>query len=239
MKKILILLLLFIPLFLSAQTTGRLPYKTIQQIYQGDTCLTTILTDSVKYHTNNAAFIFDKTIKVNNDTLASQGYARAHGSGGGGLVDTLTKIKSIYQAKLDTTKLYNQIITKQPQLSGTGFIKASGTTISYDNSSYATTTTVGLLQPDSITYNTAFPFNKTLTYMSHTLTANDVITVNATGAINQGGGQILFINNTSYTPDFSAYLPHVVGSYDNTKTYSLCTFIKVYGIYIVSILNVN
>ena len=36
----------------------------------------------------------------------------------------------------DTTSLSNRINTKQPQLNGTGFVKASGTTISYDNSSY-------------------------------------------------------------------------------------------------------
>lgn len=36
----------------------------------------------------------------------------------------------------DTVKLHNQIATKQPQLSGTGFVKASGTTITYDNTTY-------------------------------------------------------------------------------------------------------
>ncbi len=36
----------------------------------------------------------------------------------------------------DTTSLSDRINTKQPQLNGTGFVKASGTTISYDNSSY-------------------------------------------------------------------------------------------------------
>lgn len=36
----------------------------------------------------------------------------------------------------DTIPIHNQIATKQPQLSGTGFVKASGTTITYDNSTY-------------------------------------------------------------------------------------------------------
>lgn len=36
----------------------------------------------------------------------------------------------------DTIPIHNQIITKQPQLSGTGFVKSSGTTITYDNSTY-------------------------------------------------------------------------------------------------------
>jgi len=35
---------------------------------------------------------------------------------------------------------YNTFNNKQPQLNGTGFVKASGTTISYDNSTYLTTT---------------------------------------------------------------------------------------------------
>ena len=39
----------------------------------------------------------------------------------------------------DTASLSNRINAKQPQLNGTGFVKASGTTISYDNSTYATT----------------------------------------------------------------------------------------------------
>lgn len=41
-----------------------------------------------------------------------------------------------YLKIVDTTKLHNQITAKQPQLSGTGFVKASGTTITYDNSTY-------------------------------------------------------------------------------------------------------
>jgi hypothetical protein len=36
-------------------------------------------------------------------------------------------------------KAQGQINSKQPQLNGTGFVKASGTAISYDNSTYATT----------------------------------------------------------------------------------------------------
>jgi hypothetical protein len=37
------------------------------------------------------------------------------------------------------TTVTNSIATKQPQLNGTGFVKISGTTISYDNSTYLTT----------------------------------------------------------------------------------------------------
>ena len=47
-----------------------------------------------------------------------------------------------YSTSNQTTRsnLNAAIETKQPQLSGTGFVKASGTTISYDNSTYLTTT---------------------------------------------------------------------------------------------------
>jgi hypothetical protein len=36
-----------------------------------------------------------------------------------------------------TSSIQTQLNAKQPQLNGTGFVKASGTTISYDNSVYA------------------------------------------------------------------------------------------------------
>ena len=38
---------------------------------------------------------------------------------------------------------WNTFNNKQPQINGTGFVKATGTTISYDNSTYLTTTTAG------------------------------------------------------------------------------------------------
>jgi hypothetical protein len=38
-----------------------------------------------------------------------------------------------------TSSIQTQLGNKQPQLNGTGFVKASGTTISYDNSTYLTT----------------------------------------------------------------------------------------------------
>jgi len=40
-----------------------------------------------------------------------------------------------------TSSIQTQLGNKQPQLNGTGFVKASGTTISYDNSTYLTTST--------------------------------------------------------------------------------------------------
>ena len=58
--------------------------------------------------------------------------------------DTSTML-SAYLRKVDTASLSNRINAKQNQLNGTGFVKASGTTISYDNSTYLTSavTSVG------------------------------------------------------------------------------------------------
>src|SRR6188508_3060165 len=41
--------------------------------------------------------------------------------------------------KIDTLQYNNRIVSKQDKLSGTGFVKVSGPTISYDNSNYLTT----------------------------------------------------------------------------------------------------
>lgn len=210
-------------------------FDTHRQLLSTDTLFTIKNIGSNKFQVLYDGSVYSKgsIFKQGTDTLATQAYARAHGSSGGGgtvtsvsittangisgtvanatttpgitiLPDTVNKYKTHTQSNADTVKLHNQL---------------------------------ALLLPDSVAYNTAFPFNKTLTYMSHTLTANDVITINSTGAINQGGGQILFTNNTSYTPVLTAFKN--IGVYNNTYTYSLCTFIKVHGLYIVSILNFN
>jgi hypothetical protein len=75
-------------------------------------------------------------------------------TGGGGSTDTTSLSNRInlkvnisdtaamllpYLRKADTASLSSRINLKQNQLNGTGFVKASGTTISYDNSTYLTT----------------------------------------------------------------------------------------------------
>jgi hypothetical protein len=54
-------------------------------------------------------------------------------------IDTVNTIATKDKVKKDSAVLQTSIATKQPQLNGTGFVKASGTTISYDNSTYLTT----------------------------------------------------------------------------------------------------
>jgi hypothetical protein len=56
-------------------------------------------------------------------------------------VATYPSLTELSYVKGATSSLQTQIGTKQPQLNGTGFVKASGTTISYDNSTYLTSVT--------------------------------------------------------------------------------------------------
>lgn len=92
--------------------------------------------------------------------------------------------------------------------------------------------------PVTVTYNTAFPFNKGLTMMYHTLDANDTLTVNTTGALDGGGGWIEFTNDGVHEPVLNAF--HILsGSYDKTKTYSSLVFARINGRYTVSITNYN
>jgi hypothetical protein len=98
---------------------------------------------------------------------------------------------------------------------------------------------------DSIGYTTAIPFyNKFCTHIrSHTLAANDSLTVSTTNAVLGGGAMLLFKNNVLYLPKFSPLL-HMCGDYDVTYTYTLLIFIRKWDeagnpIYIGSILNFN
>lgn len=52
---------------------------------------------------------------------------------------TYPSLTEISYVKGVTSSIQTQIDGKQPQLNGTGFVKASGTTITYDNSTYLTT----------------------------------------------------------------------------------------------------
>lgn len=83
MKRLLFILLLF-PAILQAQNIY--PIRGINRtVYSGDTLDTKFSADSTKFVTNNKAFVFNKTVKVNKDTLATNAYARSVGGSGGGL----------------------------------------------------------------------------------------------------------------------------------------------------------
>jgi hypothetical protein len=189
----------------------------------------------IKSHSDSTAYIFDTHRQaLSTDTLLS---IKNLGSNKFQVLydGSVYSKGSIFKQGIDT--LATQAYVRSHGGSGGGTWGSITGTLSSQTDLNQVLDSLRSMLPDSIPYNTDFPFNKTLTYRSHTLTANDVITINSTGAINQGGGQILFINNTSYTPNLTAY--KVIGDYDNTYTYTLCTFEKVHGLYIVSIINFN
>jgi hypothetical protein len=91
---------------------------------------------------------------------------------------------------------------------------------------------------NSVSYTTSIPFNYTNTDIaSHTLSANDVFTINSTGALDNTTSTVILTNSTSYTPDLTAF--HQIGVYDNTYTYTYLEFFRKRGLYFVSIINVN
>ena len=63
---------------------------------------------------------------------------------------TYPSLTEISYVKGVTSAVQTQINSKQPQLNGTGFVKASGTTISYDNSTYLTS--IGTGTTNELTY---------------------------------------------------------------------------------------
>ena len=64
MKRLLTMIMLLCSVSVFGQI-GRLPYKTLMQTYRGDTCKTTLDTDTVHYYTDLNIFDFNKPITVN------------------------------------------------------------------------------------------------------------------------------------------------------------------------------
>jgi hypothetical protein len=94
----------------------------------------------------------------------------------------------------DQTDLNNALIAKQDALSGTGFVKISGTTISYDNSTYLTTASA------SATYA---PISHTHAQADITNLVSDLAAkqpqLNGTGFVKISGTTISYDNNTYLT----------------------------------------
>jgi hypothetical protein len=92
------------------------------------------------------------------------------------------------------------------------------------------------LTPYTTTYTTAIPFDKLHTDMdTHTMVGNVAFTINSSNSLDSSETDLLLINNASYSIDVSQF--HSAGIYDNTLAYSLLSFIRKRGLYIVSILN--
>lgn len=157
---------------------------------------------------NNFIFyqpVYKETNSAPDSAFITIGHTKTLISRVGGSGADSTKMKSNYQARLDSIKLSNRI---------------------------------SFLMPKNISYTTSIPFDYQLNDLGlHTIVGNETLTINSTGAVDNGGCQVLMVNNTSYTLNLTAF--HVLGTYDNTSTYTLLTFIRKGGLYLVSILNFN
>jgi len=84
-------------------------------------------------------------------------------------VATYPSLTELSYVKGLTSSAQTHIGTKQPQLNGTGFVKASGTTISYDNSTYTTLATV-VAATNTWTAENSFDKFKLNAEVSHSVT---------------------------------------------------------------------
>ena len=99
---------------------------------------------------------------------------------------------------------WNTFNGKQPQLNGTGFVKASGTTISYDNNTYLTAAITSLGGLTGATQTFANDTNVTISSSSttHTLGWSGQLSVSRGGtglSTTPSNGQLLIGNTTGNT----------------------------------------
>lgn len=141
------------------------------------------------------------TVSYDNATYATQSYVTTAVSNlvnaAPSTLDTLNELATALgnDANFSTT-VTTSIATKQPQLSGTGFVKISGTTISYDNStyylasnpnSYITLASLSVTAP--LTYNNAtgaLNINQASSTVSGWLSYTDWVTFNGKLALTGG-----------------------------------------------------
>ena len=125
---------------------------------------------------------------------------------------------------------WNTFNLKQPQLNGTGFVKATGTTISYDNSNYVTSAYFSATNP--LIYSLGnFSIDKATTTDDGYLSKFDFNTFNnkqATITLTTTGtsGAATFSSNTlnipNYAPDLSGYVTlATTQTISGAKTFSL------------------
>lgn len=93
---------------------------------------------------------------------------------------------------------WNTFNNKQPQINGTGFVKATGTTISYDNSTYLTTTTAGTTYVPYTGATGAVNLG-TNTLASGAITASSSVTATDNFQVNGTSESRVFFNNTTAT----------------------------------------
>jgi hypothetical protein len=131
MHKIKLILLLILPISVFAQDLGIIDTRTTKNPALNGTYR--ISTDGKNLFFRNFFGISEKV--ANTDSATFTGLITLPST------TSIGNVSSTELSYLDgvTSSIQTQLGNKQPQLNGTGFVKASGTTISYDNSTYLTT----------------------------------------------------------------------------------------------------
>jgi len=131
MHKIKLILLLILPISVFAQDLGIIDTRTTKNPALNGTYR--ISTDGKNLFFRNFIGISEKV--ANTDSATFTGLITLPST------TSIGNVSSTELSYLDgvTSSIQTQLGNKQPQLNGTGFVKASGTTISYDNSTYLTT----------------------------------------------------------------------------------------------------
>lgn len=133
--------------FTDSRARAALSFVAGSGAYNSTTGVITIPTNNNQI-TNGAGYITgNQTITLSGDVSGSGATAITTTIGAGkvtnamlaGSIDLTTKVTGLLpDANISSAATWN---AKQAALNGTGFVKATGTTISYDNSTYLTTTT--------------------------------------------------------------------------------------------------
>ena len=182
------------------------------------------------------------TISYDNSTYATQTYVTTAISNlvasAPSTLDTLNELALALGSDPNfATTVATSIGTKQAQLNGTGFVKVTGTTVSYDNSTYLTTSTAGT------TYVPYTGATADLVLAANKLKANSVyaegsggtggalqIKQYATAAINEIGyssigtltSGVFYFTSSASVPNFKNFVLNPSGLTDNTlRTYTL------------------
>ena len=155
------------------------------------------------------------TVSYDNATYATQSYVATAVSNlvnaAPTTLDTLNELATALgnDANFATT-VTTSIGTKQPQLNGTGFVKISGTTISYDNSTYLTTasasstylplaggTLTGALSGTSATFSSSLIVGSTaILYGNVAIKSNSATSYFGLNVIANGNNNFIALNHT-------------------------------------------
>lgn len=145
---------------------------------------------------------------------------------------TLQNATTSQSGQLTSTD-WNIFNSKQPQLSGTGFIKASGTSISYDNSTYLTTSiaastyqTISNLETTLTNSTTLYPSGSAVVAAIAAAESSYVPYTGATGAVTLGSFGFTSNGLTNSSTSFIWQNPNVqtsIGTYSDVLIFNPST----------------